>query len=91
MNGDENKTGDWKMILGGILLIVVLFVGVNLVFWLLGEVIHQDVGGEPPGVSASQSAPGDREVPSFCVHCGGELPKSFEWGQFCPWCGQKVA
>ena len=45
MNGDENKTGDWKMILGGILLIVVLFVGVNLVFCVLGEVIHKYVWG----------------------------------------------
>ena len=89
MNENEKKTSDWKMIIGGIALIAVLFVGVQFIFWGLGEAIHQDV----PDASASQSAPeeGRTDAPSFCVHCGRELPASFEWGQFCPYCGEKVA
>ena len=53
MNENEKKTSDWKMIIGGIALIAVLFVGVQFIFWGLGEAIHQDV----PDASASQSAP----------------------------------
>ena len=89
MNENKKQSGDWKMMVGGIVLIIVLFVGVKLVFWGLGEVVGPR---NPPqngqSASASQSAP---EAPSFCVHCGRELPESFEWGQFCPYCGEKVA
>ena len=94
MNENEKKSVDWKMIVGGIVLIIVLFVGVKLVFWGLGEVVGPR---NPPqngqSVSASQSAPagsGETDAPSFCVHCGKALPESFEWGQFCPWCGEKM-
>ena len=89
VNENEKKTSDWKMIIGGIALIAVLFVGVQFIFWGLGEAIHQDV----PDASASRSAPeeGRTDAPSFCVHCGRELPERFEWGQFCPYCGEKVA
>ena len=84
---NEKKTGSWSMIIGGIALIIVLFIGVQVIFWVLEEVIHQDA----PAVSAVQSVPDtDAEAPSFCVHCGKALPESFQWGQFCPWCGEKI-
>ena len=92
MNDNEKKSGDWKMIIGGILLIIVLFAGIKLIFWGLGQVIPKQVSGEVQSVQSSQSAPAksQAEAPSFCVHCGKGLPESFEWGQFCPWCGEKI-
>ena len=84
---NEKKTGSWSMIIGGIALIIVLFIGVQVIFWVLEEVIHQDA----PAVSAVQSVPDTgAEAPGFCVHCGKALPESFAWGQFCPYCGEKV-
>ncbi|MCI8678239.1 MAG: zinc ribbon domain-containing protein [Lawsonibacter sp.] len=84
---NEKKTGSWSMIIGGIALIIVLFIGVQVIFWVLEEVIHQDA----PAVSAVQSVPDTgAEAPGFCVHCGEELPDSFQWGQYCPWCGEKI-
>ena len=88
---NEKKTGDWKMIIGGILLIVVLFVGVKFVFWGLEQAIPKSrfTGSVSTSqdVSAAQSG---QEAPSFCVHCGKGLPESFQWGQFCPYCGKQV-
>ena len=86
MNGNENKTGSGKKIIGGILLIVLLFIGIKVVFWGLDQVVPPEKLRGRPDVSASQSAP---EAPSFCVHCGKALPDSFQWGQFCPYCGEK--
>jgi len=94
VNENEKRSGDWKMIVGGIVLIAVLFVGIKFIFWGLGEVIHK----EPPDASQSASVSqdvsaggsGQEDAPSFCVHCGKALPDSFQWGQFCPWCGEKV-
>ncbi len=89
---NEKKSGDWKMIIGGILLIVVLFVSIKFVFWGLGEVIRQDIpdASQSGSVSRSETASsGGQEAPSFCVHCGKALPESFQWGQYCPWCGEK--
>ena len=92
MNGSEKKSSDWKIILGGILLILVLFMGVKFIFWGLEQAIPKRTGGDIQSVQSSQSvpAPEDRDAPSFCVYCGKELPESFQWGQFCPWCGEKV-
>ncbi len=94
MNDNEKKSSDWKIIIGGILLIIVLFIGVKLVFRFLEEAIPQSHLTGTPAVSASQSAPdtsqGEAEAPSFCVHCGKGLPESFQWGQFCPYCGEKI-
>lgn len=94
MNDNEKKSGGWKAILGGIVLIIVLFVGIKLVFWGLGEAIPQTHLNGAPDASASRSAPGAaqraEDAPSFCIHCGKALPESFEWGQFCPYCGEKV-
>ena len=94
MNENENKSGSRKMILGGVALIIVLFAAVKLVFWGLGMAVPQTHLNDTPAASVSQSASaGNRsevEAPSFCVHCGKALPDSFQWGQFCPWCGEKV-
>lgn len=89
---NEKKTGDWKVILGGIVLIVVLFISIKLIFWGLDQAIPKQPVGDVQSVQSSQSVPsgGDTEAPSFCVHCGKELPDSFQWGQFCPYCGKKV-
>ena len=89
---NERKSSDWKVIIGGILLIIVLFLGIKFVFWGLERAIHKPQTDVSQSVSqsaaASQSEP--EESPSFCVHCGKALPESFQWGQFCPWCGEKV-
>lgn len=94
MNENENKSGSWKMILGGIALIIVLFAAVKLVFWGLGEAVPQTHLNGAPAASVSQSAPAgsgsEADAPSFCVHCGKALPDSFRWGQFCPYCGEKI-
>ncbi len=94
MDEKEKKTSDWKMIIGGIVLIAVLFIGVQFVFWFLGQAVPQTHLNDAPAVSVSQSVPAGRqdgeEAPNFCVHCGKALPDSFQWGQFCPWCGEKV-
>ena len=92
MNENEKKSGDWKMIIGGIVLIIVLFVGIKLIFWGLGEAIPQTHLNGAPSSSVSQSAQvgSQADAPSFCVHCGKGLPESFQWGQFCPYCGEKI-
>ena len=93
MNGNKKQSGDWKLIVGGILLIIVLFAASKFIFWGLEQVIPK----APPDVSQSVSASRDvsaaqsgQESPSFCVHCGKALPERFEWGQFCPYCGEKI-
>ena len=98
MNDNEKKSGGWGMIIGGILLIVVLFGCIKFVFWGLGQVVRRDVPDASSGVSVSQDASEDAsedvseepDAPSFCVHCGRALPESFRWGQFCPWCGEQI-
>ena len=95
MNDNEKKSGDWKLIVGGILLIIVLFIAINFIFWGLGQMVpRQNVDvSQSASVSQDASASGSGEgedAPSFCVHCGKALPDSFQWGQFCPYCGEKV-
>lgn len=94
MNDNEKKTGDWKMIVGGIALIIVLFLAVKLIFAGLEKVVPPErlnPGAFASSTSQSLEEPGSgAEAPSFCVHCGKALPDSFRWGQFCPWCGEKV-
>ena len=94
MNENENKSGGWGRIIAGILLIILLFAGIKLAFWGLERAVPPEKLRGTPDTSASQSAPAgsqdEAEAPSFCVHCGRELPESFEWGQFCPYCGKKV-
>ena len=93
MNENEKKSGDWKMIVGGILLIVVLFAAIKFIFLGLEQVIPRAPSDVSQSVSASQdvsAAQSGQEAPGFCVHCGKALPDSFQWGQFCPYCGEKV-
>lgn len=90
MSEHETKSGDWKMILGGVLLIAALFVGIKFIFWGLERAVPRNHAGGNQSISASQSAPEGSPAPSFCIHCGKGLPESFAWGQFCPYCGEKV-
>ena len=84
MNDNEKQTGGWGRILGGILLVMVLFGCIKFVFWGLEQVIPKTQAGASSDVSVEPDAP------SFCIHCGRALPESFRWGQFCPWCGEQV-
>ncbi len=91
MNENRKKSGDLKMIIGGIALIVVLFITVKLIFWGLEQMIPRDRFSDSAGasVSADVSGSGPVDAPGVCVYCGRALPDSFQWGQFCPWCGEK--
>ena len=90
MDDNGKKAGGWGRIIGGILLIAVLFVCVKFVFWGLEQVIPKGQTGVSSSTSVPQDAAGDPDAPSFCVHCGRALPDSFRWGQFCPYCGKQV-
>ncbi|MCI8423440.1 MAG: hypothetical protein HFF50_07910 [Lawsonibacter sp.] len=85
----EKKSSDWKAIAGGILLIAVLFAGIKLIFAGLERAIpHPPADGS--SVSVQAPAASGEEAPSFCLYCGRGLPEGFQWGQFCPWCGEKL-
>ena len=100
MNESEQKKRDWKVIIGLIALIAVLFVSIQLIFGWLGQVIppeakmNQDTSQsqtvQEPGTSQSGADRSELSAPSFCPFCGEELPASFQWGQYCPWCGEQV-
>ncbi|MEH2941050.1 zinc ribbon domain-containing protein [Lawsonibacter sp. JLR.KK007] len=90
MNDNEKKSGDWKLIVGGILLIIVLFIAINFIFWGLGQMVPRQNVDVSQSASASLDVSGEQDAPSFCIHCGKALPDSFQWGQFCPYCGEKV-
>ena len=89
MDDNGNISGGWGRIIGGIVLIIVLFVCIKLVFWGLDQIIPKRQADLPSGASVSQAVTEDPDAPSFCVHCGRALPESFRWGQFCPYCGEK--
>ena len=90
MDENEKNTGGWKQIIGGILMIIVLFVGIKFVFWGLEQAIPKRQTGASSSISQGASASrSGQEAPGFCVHCGKALPDSFRWGQFCPYCGEK--
>ena len=93
MNDKEKKSGDWRGIIGGIVLIVVLFAGIKLIFYGLEQVIPKQAADGAWSVSLTQDVPDGREeadAPSYCIHCGRSLPEGFQWGQYCPYCGEKV-
>jgi len=91
VNESGTRSNDWKIIIGGIALIAVLFAGIKFTFWGLGKMVGQDnpdvSQSQPPG--ASQSRVGEPSGPAYCVHCGEQLPEGFQWGQYCPFCGEK--
>ena len=92
MGENGKKSNDWKIIAGGIALIVVLFVGIKLVFWGLERAIPRPVPDVSVGssVSVQEPDPAAEDAPRFCVYCGRELPESFRWGQYCPYCGKQA-
>ena len=93
-DGNKEKKGGLWQIVGLTALIVVLFVGIKLVFAGLEAAIPQDGSGSQ---SVSQSVAEEdpqtedgEKAPAFCPFCGEGLPDSFQWGQYCPWCGKQV-
>jgi len=101
VNENENKKrSDGPLVVGLLALILVLFIGIKFVFAALDTAIPDlktmaDDYEARHSTSVSTSAYGSEETPEatapkFCPHCGDELHESFDWGQFCPWCGKKV-
>ena len=93
MNESEKKSNGWLPILGGLLLIAVLFAGIKLIFAGLEQVLPKQVPADS-GSSVSVSLPDagtEADAPDFCMFCGKELPETFQWGQFCPYCGKEIA
>ena len=97
-NENEKKKNSWLPIVGGIALIIVLFIVVKLIFAMLAQVVPPERLNPEAFASQSQSQTqeqpvGDGQVaqgPAFCPFCGEEMTDSFQWGQFCPFCGEKV-
>ncbi len=92
MNENKKNSGDLKVILGCLVLIILMFFAVKLIFAFLGEAIPQKgtepaAGQEAVSSSRSEALP----APRYCPHCGQGLPESFQWGQFCPYCGEEAA
>jgi hypothetical protein len=92
---EEKKTSTPKTVLtivGLLLLIFALVLGVKVVFKGLEAVLpapaqaDQSVAADVSG----QDSQTDLTAPSYCTHCGKKLPDSFQWGQFCPYCGEQV-
>ncbi len=89
---EKGKKKDGPVIFGLIVLIVLMFFGVKLIFGFLEEAIPQT----PPASSqaASQEAASSQSealpAPRYCPDCGQALPESFQWGQFCPFCGKRA-
>ena len=100
MNEKENekKKNSWLPIVGGIALIIVLFIVVKLIFAMLAQVVPPERLNPEAFASQSQSQTQEQPVgdgqaaqgPAFCPFCGEEMTNSFQWGQFCPFCGEKV-
>lgn len=97
-NENEKKKNSWLPIVGGIALIIVLFIVVKLIFAMLAQVVPPERLNPEAFASQSQSQTqeqpaGDGQAaqgPAFCPFCGEEMTDSFRWGQFCPFCGEKV-
>lgn len=103
MKENQNSRKDILMIIGMIALIAALVIGVKLVFAGLGAAIGDpdvsmsaqstQVDAPPQDAQADgqeQNVDGDTTGPRFCTHCGKEMREGFRWGQFCPYCGEKV-
>ena len=97
---DQNpaRKNSWLPIVGGIALIIVLFIVVKMIFAMLAQVVPPERLNPEAFASQSQSQSqeqpaGDGQAdqgPAFCPFCGEEMTDSFQWGQFCPFCGEKV-
>lgn len=93
MNENESKKQTWLPIVGGVVLIVVLFIAIKLIFAGLEQVIPKQTAGDssqPPAQSQTVEDVSETKGPRFCPFCGEELNDSFQWGQYCPFCGEKV-
>ena len=96
-NENEKKKNSWLPIVGGIALIIVLFIVVKLIFAMLAQVVPPERLNPEAFASQSQSQTqeqpaGDGQAaqgPAFCPFCGEEMTDSFRWGQFCPFCGER--
>ncbi len=89
---EKGKKKDGPVILGLIALIVLMFLGVKLIFGFLDKAIPQTPAASTQAVSqeAASSQSGSLPAPRYCPSCGQALPESFQWGQFCPFCGKKA-
>ena len=97
----KNVNTGWLLVIaivGGIALIIVLFIVVKMIFAMLAQVVPPERLNPEAFASQSQSQSqeqpaGDGQAdqgPAFCPFCGEEMTDSFQWGQFCPFCGEKV-
>ena len=74
----------------GVLLgiLAALIVGVILIFAMLEIAVPDyDIPMESTQVESTIE---ERPAPKFCTNCGDELPGSFQWNKFCPFCGRQV-
>ena len=88
---NPSKKKNLLTVAGLILLLLACVAAVELIFMGLGEAIPNQ-GRSSAGQSVQtqlpdQSAPA---APSFCPFCVEGLPSTFQWGQFCPYCGGQV-
>ena len=92
MKENDNQKITWIPIVGGIVLIIVLFIAVKLIFAWLGAAVPPERLNPELALNQSQALSEQQETdaPAFCPFCGETLYDSFQWGQFCPWCGEKV-
>lgn len=95
---EEKEKSTWLPIVGGIALIIILFIAVKMIFSMLEQVVPPERLNPEAFASQSQSQVQEQpagsgqvvQAPGFCPFCGKELNDSFQWGQFCPFCGEKV-
>lgn len=93
MSENENKKNTWLPIIGGVALIVALFIIIKLIFAGLEQVIPRQAvedSSQLPAQSQSVVEGSGTRAPHFCPFCGEELNESFQWGQYCPFCGGKI-
>ena len=87
---EENNTNQkelslvvWLGILAG------LVIGVILIFAMLEVAIpKQEILLQPENTVVEKEP--EHPAPSFCPDCGQGLPETFDWGQYCPYCGQQA-
>lgn len=90
MKENDNQKNTWIPIVGGIVLIIVLFIAVKLIFVWLGAAVPPERLNPDLAQSQGVTEQIETDAPVFCPFCGETLHDSFRWGQFCPWCGEKI-